>query len=133
MTLDPILVHGTLAIRIHVAAALIAVLLTAVQFAGVKGSGLHRVMGYAWCGAMLVAAVSALFIYEIRIIGPFSPIHLLAVAVISGVYGIVKEARRHNVSAHKRAVYWLSGTALGIAGVLAFMPGRTMHAVVFGL
>ena len=41
-------------------------------------------------------------------------------------------ARRHNVARHKRTMMGLFGGALIIAGLFALMPGRIMHAVIFG-
>ena len=50
-----------------------------VQLAGVKGTSRHRALGYTWVALMLVVAISAFWIHEIRLWGPWSPIHLLAI------------------------------------------------------
>jgi uncharacterized membrane protein len=44
----------------------------------------------------------------------------------------VLHARRHNVSAHKKAMTTIFFGALVIAGLFTLLPGRIMHAVVFG-
>ena len=44
----------------------------------------------------------------------------------------VSHARRHAVERHRRAMLGLFIGALVIAGVFTFLPGRIMHAVVFG-
>jgi uncharacterized membrane protein len=49
---------------------------------------------------------------------------MLVVAVLA--------ARRHNVQRHRTTMLWLFAGALIIAGLFTFMPGRIMHAVVFG-
>ena len=41
-------------------------------------------------------------------------------------------ARRHAIERHRRAMLRLFVGALVIAGVFTFLPGRIMHAVVFG-
>ena len=44
----------------------------------------------------------------------------------------VLHARRHNVSGHKKAMISIFFGALVVAGLFTFLPGRIMHAVVFG-
>jgi uncharacterized membrane protein len=41
-------------------------------------------------------------------------------------------ARRHNVRRHRQAMLMLFTGALVIAGAFTLLPGRIMHAVVFG-
>lgn len=131
MTLQPLLA-APLAIQVHVAAASLAVALTVVQFAGVKGTGLHRTLGYAWAAAMLTLAATGLFIHTLPVIGPFSPIHLLSLLVLVTVPHAVWAARRGRVTAHRKAMLSLVFGALAIAGGFTLWPGRLMHAVIFG-
>jgi uncharacterized membrane protein len=44
----------------------------------------------------------------------------------------VVHARRHNVSGHRKAMTSIFFGALIVAGLFTFLPGRIMHAVVFG-
>jgi len=44
----------------------------------------------------------------------------------------VLHARRHRVAAHRTAMMSLFIGALVIAGAFTLLPGRVMHAVVFG-
>jgi uncharacterized membrane protein len=44
----------------------------------------------------------------------------------------VMAARRHNVRSHKFTMIGIFFGALVIAGLFTFVPGRIMHAVVFG-
>jgi uncharacterized membrane protein len=80
---------------------------------------------------MLAVSISAFFIHELRIWGPWSPIHLLAVFTLVMLPLAVWCARRHEVAQHKRAMAALFAGALLIAGLFALLPGRVMHAVVF--
>ena len=75
MDLAP-LTHAPLSIRVHAVAALGAFVLGAVQLARIKGTRRHRALGYAWAALMLIVAVSSFWVHEIRLWGPWSPIHL---------------------------------------------------------
>jgi uncharacterized membrane protein len=44
----------------------------------------------------------------------------------------VVHARRHRVERHRNAMIAIFAGALVIAGLFTLMPGRIMHAVVFG-
>jgi uncharacterized membrane protein len=103
MSLAPLLeAPGT--IPLHAFAAMAAFALGIVQFAAPKGTLPHRTIGWIWVLLMFVVAISSFWIHEIRLVGPFSPIHLLSI-----FFG-----------------------ALVVAGLFTFLPGRIMHAVVFG-
>jgi uncharacterized membrane protein len=131
MTLAP-LTHAPIAVQLHAYAAMAAFVLGAVQLAGVKGTGRHRALGYVWVALMLIVAISAFWIHEIRLWGPWSPIHLLAVfALIMLPLGVLR-ARAHNVRGHRLTMLGLFVGALVIAGLFTFYPGRIMYQVVFG-
>jgi uncharacterized membrane protein len=131
MSLAPLL-DAAPAISIHAFAAMAAFALGAVQLAAPKGTLPHRTLGWIWVALMAVVAASSFLVHELRVIGPWSPIHLLsifsAVMLVLGVW----YARRHKVRGHKITMISIFAGALIIAGLFAFMPGRIMHAVVFG-
>jgi len=131
MSLAPLLeAPGT--IPLHAFAAMAAFALGIVQFAAPKGTLPHRTIGWIWVVLMAAVAISALWIHEIRMVGPFSPIHLLSSFTPIMLVLAVLHARRHNVSGHKKAMTTIFFGALIIAGLFTFLPGRIMHAVVFG-
>lgn len=109
-----------------------AVALGIVQFAAPKGTLPHRTVGWVWVTLMLIVSVSAFFIQEIRLWGRWSPIHLLAIFTLLTLLIAVRYARRHAVKNHRRMMIFIFTGALAIAGLFAFVPGRIMHAVVFG-
>ena len=110
----------------------LAFVLGIVQFAAPKGTLPHRTIGWIWVLLMFAVALSSFWIHEIRLVGPFSPIHLLSIfAPIMLVLAVV-HARRHNVSGHRKAMTSIFFGALIVAGLFTFLPGRIMHAVVFG-
>jgi len=112
--------------------ALLALALGIVQLIAPKGTGAHRVLGYLWTGLMIGTAVSALFIYEIRTWGRFSLIHVLAVAVLIGLWVGISAARRGNIRRHRIVMKSLFFAALVTAGLFTLLPGRIMHQVLFG-
>jgi uncharacterized membrane protein len=131
MSLAPIL-NATPAIQLHAFAAIGAFVLGAIQLAAPKGTVPHRTIGWTWVALMLAVSISAFFIHEIRMWGPWSPIHLLAAFTLVTLPFAVRYARRHAVDRHRNAMISIFLGALVIAGAFTFMPGRIMHAVVFG-
>jgi len=131
MTIAPLLQSGA-AIELHAFAAMAAFALGIVQFAAPKGTVPHRLVGWFWVLLMLAVAVSAFWIHKIRLWGPWSPIHLLAIFTLITLPIAVWNAHRHRVQHHRIAMISLFVGALVIAGVFTLVPGRIMHAVVFG-
>ena len=131
MTLAPLLAASAV-IQCHAFAAIAAFALGAVQLAAPKGTIPHRLFGWLWASLMLAVILTSFFIHEIRLWGPFSPIHLLSVATLIILPLAVLRARRHQVERHRRAMTGLFVGALAIAGVFTFLPGRIMHEVLFG-
>ncbi len=131
MSLAPLL-NASIAIQVHVAAALLALGIGAGILLGPKGTVPHRVMGWLWALAMTVVAFGSFWIHELRLIGDFSPIHILSVVTLIALPILIVRARQGDVRRHRRAVLLLYFGALGAAGIFAFMPGRIMNAVVFG-
>ena len=81
MTLAPLLAASP-AIQFHAFAAIGAFILGTVQLAAPKGTVPHRLVGAVWVLLMVVVCIGAFFIHELRIWGPWSPIHLLAIATL---------------------------------------------------
>jgi uncharacterized membrane protein len=135
MSLEPLL-HAPLAVQIHVATVVPAFVLGTYQiFLSRKGAPFHRVIGYIYLVLMTITAISTLFIHALMPNGPFggfSPIHLLVGLVLFGVAGALRGAWMHNIPMHRRAMLGVYIGGILIAGTLTFLPGRIMHAVVFG-
>ena len=77
MILDPLL-SAPQPIPVHAIAALVAMVLGGLQLWGAKGTRNHRTLGYIWVGLMAIVAFSGFFIHVLKLVGPFSPIHLLS-------------------------------------------------------
>ena len=132
MSLAPLL-EAAPAIPLHAFAAMGAFVLGLVQFAAPKGTLPHRTIGFIWVGLMLVVAGSSFWINYLRWVGPWGPIHLLSLFALVMVPLAVWKAHTHQVAAHRRIMISLFAGALLIAGLLAMLPGRFMHKVIFGL
>ena len=63
--------------------------------------------------------------------GPVA-IHLLAIFTLVMLPLAVLHARGHRVARHRNAMIAIFAGALVVAGLFTLMPGRIMHAVVFG-
>ena len=131
VSLAPLL-NAAPAIPLHAVAAMAAFALGVVQFAAPKGTLPHRTIGWIWVGLMATVAASSFWIHEIRLLGPWSPIHLLSIMVLVLLPIAVIAARRHHVSRHRKTMIGIFTGRLIIAGLFTFVPGRIMHAVVFG-
>jgi len=131
MSLAPLL-DTTPAIPLHAFAAMAAFVLGVVQLAAPKGTLPHRTFGWIWVGLMMWVAVSSFWIHQIRLVGPFGPIHLLSILALVSVPCGVWMAHRHQVSVHRLIMISVFSGALVVAGLFTLLPGRIMHAVVFG-
>src|SRR5215204_5572487 len=103
MTLTPLLDAAPM-IQVHAFVAMAAFVLGAIQLAAPKGTIPHRVIGWIYIMLMVVIAGSSFFIHDLRVIGPFSPIHLLSIFTLIMLPLAVMHARRHRVEAHRRAM-----------------------------
>jgi uncharacterized membrane protein len=130
MSLAPLL-DAAPAIPLHAFAAMAAFALGIVQFAAPKGTLPHRTLGWIWVLLMAAVALSSFWIHQIRLVGPWSPIHLLSIFTLVMLPLGVWRAHRHQVSAHRRTMVSIFVGALVIAGAFTLVPGRIMHAVLF--
>lgn len=131
MTLGP-LFNAAPAIQLHAFVAMAAFGLGLVQLVAPKGTIPHRTIGWIWVLLMLFVSLSSFWIHDLRIWGPWSPIHLLSIFTLATLPFAVLHARRHNVAKHRNAMIALFTGALVVAGLFTFVPGRIMHAVAFG-
>jgi uncharacterized membrane protein len=120
------------AIPLHAFAAMAAFVLGLVQFAAPKGTLPHRTLGWIWVILMAAVAVSSFWIHQIRLLGPWSPIHLLSIFTLVMLPLAVWRARTHRVADHRRIMILIFTGALVIAGLFTLVPGRIMHTVIFG-
>jgi uncharacterized membrane protein len=131
MSLNPLLA-APLAVQLHAICALLAMALGTIMLIRRKGTPSHKLLGRVYVVLMLVVATSALFINEIRLWGPFSPIHIFVVVTYVSVVMAIWNIRRGNVEAHRAWMVSLYFGALFLTGAFTLLPGRRMHDVLFG-
>lgn len=129
MTSFALLFNAPIAVQIHVAGAVPALLLTPLVLWRPRRDRLHRLAGYGWVLAMAVTAISSFWITGFGVVGPFSPIHLLSVLTIFGLVTGVRAAIRKDMRGHRAAMTNMSW-GLAAAGLLNFLPGRLTNRIV---
>ncbi|QDW38695.1 DUF2306 domain-containing protein [Bradyrhizobium sp. KBS0727] len=129
MSLAPLL-DAAPAIPVHAFAAMAALALGIVQFAAPKGTLPHRTIGWIWVALMAAVAASSFWVHQLRLFGPWSPIHLLSILVLLPI--AVISAHQHHVGRHRRIMIGIFSGGLVVAGLFTLVPGRIMHAVIFG-
>ncbi len=117
-------------IRAHVIAAVLALLLGLVQFAGAKGNAVHRVIGWGWVLLMMTVAISSFVMLSLG--GGLNPIHALSAAVLVLVPLGVVAARRGDVARHRGYMTGVFVFGLIVAGAFTFVPGRLMWRLFLG-
>jgi len=120
-----------LAVQIHAASAVLALVLGAAQFFLPKGRTLHIVMGSIWVLAMMIVAGSSLFIKQI-FHGSFSPVHLFIPLTAWGLYRGLRPLFGKTRGQHGKQMRGVYFGALILAGMFTFMPGRTMWNLFVG-
>lgn len=126
-----LIARAPLVIQLHLLTVLLGFAVGTLQMIGVKGTPMHRAMGWVFVLFMAFTALDALFIKN----GPtwqVTPIQLFSLITLVALPFGVMAARRHRVDAHKRAMTGLYFGGLMIAGVLTFIPGRLMWNMFFG-
>ena len=131
MSFTPLFAAGPV-IAAHAFAALAAFVLGLHQIVLRKGSPSHRIIGYIWAILMLAVALSSFWIHDLRIVGLFSPIHILSIIVLINVPLAIWSARKGRIAVHRASMRSLFFFALITAGAFTLLPGRVMHAVIFG-
>lgn len=112
-----------IAIYLHMAAAIAALVLGAVILGRRKGTATHRMLGRTWALTMLVVALTSLWVPAFL---HFTWIHLFtAVTLVALPLGIWR-IRRGNVVAHAATMKGLYIGGLIIAGVFTLVPGRLL-------
>jgi len=119
-------------IPLHAIAAMVAIILGGIQLYMKKGGMLHKILGRLWIGLMLIVSISSFFIHEIKLWGPYSPIHLLSIWTIFSLGLAIYFVRIGNIKRHKQVMIALYVFALILTGFFTLLPGRVMHQVLVG-
>ncbi|MCF6443769.1 DUF2306 domain-containing protein [Nereida sp. MMG025] len=132
MTITPFL-DASLALQLHMIAAVPAVIVGPFVLFRRRVDMWHKRLGYVWLTAMVVLAIAGLFIpSEFAMVGMFGPLHAFSVITLYSVAAGLRYAIIGNIAAHGATLrgLWIGG--IGAAGLMQFLPGRTIHMMVFG-
>ena len=127
-----VLLNSTLPIPTHAIAAMIAIVIGAIQLLMKKGTHIHRLLGWVWIGLLIIVCVTSFFIYEIKLWGNYSPIHLLSVFTLFSLGGSVYYAQNGMIKQHRISMISIYFLALILTGFFTLLPGRIMNEVLFG-
>lgn len=119
------------ALAIHLATVIPAIPLGAYVLFGRKGGPRHRLLGRIWLSLMTVTAISTIFIRNLNG-GQFSWIHLFTLLTFIAVPRAILSARAGRIEEHRKHMVGFYTGALLLAGLTAFLPGRTMWQWAFG-
>jgi len=132
MALQPFF-DATGVIQMHILAGMAGLTIGPFVLFRHRRDGWHRKLGYVWLTAMVVLAVSGLFIpSHSPWVGPFGPIHLLSVIALWGVAEGLWHVRHRNIAKHRASMQSLWFGTMGIAGLLTLLPGRRINLMVLG-
>lgn len=120
----------TIILPLHIAAALLALPVGAVQFWRRKGGRTHRWLGWLWVLLMAFVAVGSFWMRSLNG-GSFSPVHLLSVFTIAVLIAGVALARQGKINRHRRMMIGLY-CGLTAAGLATLLPGRLIGDFLFG-
>lgn len=129
ISLDPILT-ASLAIQIHVVAALSAFVVGVILLLAPKGLRFHKTLGWTWVIAMTVTAVSSFFLTGLMG-SSLSPIHALSAWTMIGLPFGIAAIRRRDIRQHRHSMTGMFVGGIVIAGLFSFLPGRLMWDVFF--
>ncbi len=118
------------AIKIHLATALVALVLGAALMVLRKGRTFHRVAGWVWVSLVAVTAGSTLFITSLNH-GKWSPLHLITGWTLLILPLAVIWAKRHNVARHRGTMMGLFYGGFAINVFIALIPGRLLWEMLF--
>ena len=120
-------------IALHLAAALLALLIGAVVMARPKGSYSHKTLGWMWVVLMLCTSATSAFIrdYKLPNIAGYTPLHFFtaytAVYIPLGIWRI----RHGRVSAHRKIMRGLFIGGCVVAGLFTLLPGRFLGQLIW--
>jgi len=115
------------AIALHLACALLALILGLAVLLRPKGDATHRLLGRTWVAAMAVVGISSLWISAFL---AFGWIHLFTLLIAVSLPSALVAIRQGRVRAHRLGMI---GTFIGLcgAGMGAFAPGRVVGSAVW--
>ncbi len=119
----------------HLATVLAAFAVGTAQLLLSKGTQVHRTTGRVYLVLMMATALITLLMpahIGPTLWGHFGYLHVLCLMTLWAVPQGWMAARRGNIAKHKRIMISLYVLALVAAGAFTLMPGRYLHALIWG-
>ncbi|WP_299690877.1 DUF2306 domain-containing protein [uncultured Tateyamaria sp.] len=129
MTFDPLLSAPPI-VQTHVALALTALVLGPLVLWRPRRDRLHKTLGYVWVSALAGAALVSFGITSPFTSFGLSPIHLLSVYALYGIYVAMRAIWRRDIALHRHVMQNLYVRGVVLAGAFNFLPGRTTQHIV---
>lgn len=120
------ILEADLLTQTHLVFACVAIVLGALQFAGRKGTGLHKTIGWSWVVAMVGVAGTSLFMRNLNE-GGLSFTHAFTAWTAIGLPLGIMAARRGSILRHRAFMIALYVGGLVIAAFFTLTPGRLLH------
>ena len=129
MTLEP-LINSAIPISHHTVAGVLATLVGAAQLWLIKGTVLHRRLGYVWVGLIVFVALTGFFIFETGVAPPFNSLSKpLSALVLVMLWWGIRLARAGKIKEHRQTMiqlFWLTM----LIGLLTIQPRRIVHQIL---
>ena len=120
-------------IALHLAAALLALLVGAIVMARPKGTFSHKTLGWTWVTLMAMVTATSFFIRDRS--GPniagFTPIHFFTAFVAVQLPIGIRRIRQGRVDAHRKTMQGLFFGACVVAGLFTLLPGRFLGRLLW--
>ena len=130
MTLAPLLAAPFI-VQIHTVSAIAALIIGPFAMYRRKHDRVHKTLGYFWVTLMVFVSVSSFWINDLRLIGPFSPIHALSLLTLYSLFKAVRSAIKKHIKHHQTSMQFTYFLSLWGAGLFTLLPNRLMGQVVF--
>lgn len=130
MTMTP-LIDAPFIVQIHAISAIAALIIGPFAMYRRKRDRVHKTLGYFWVTLMVFVSVSSFWINDIRLIGPFSPIHALSLVTLYSLFKALRSAIKRDIEHHQTSMQFTYFMSLWGAGLFTLVPDRLMGQVVF--
>jgi uncharacterized membrane protein len=121
-----------LSVQLHVLGVAVAFFAGLIIFMLPKGTGFHRLLGWTFVVAMAMVAVTSVWM-AVELKTGITFLHIFTVVTAVSLPLAIMAIRRGDVRGHAYNMLGLYIGGLLVAGAFAFIPGRLMWRMLFGV
>ncbi|WP_240006479.1 DUF2306 domain-containing protein [Pseudaquidulcibacter saccharophilus] len=129
MNIEPLL-NAPMILKVHIATAVVAVIVGATQLISKKGTKFHFYRGWFWVVLMTIVAITAVFLPE-RHQSTYILTTTLTVWLVIGLPLGIWAIKRGNIMLHRAFMLGLYAGGLIIALAFTLTPGRLLYKIFF--